>query len=120
MDAERMLEIFQTKPNVADDEDAKPLILTKGDIEFKDVRFAYDDRKETLKGINLKIGGGSTVAIVGETGSGKSTSLKLLHRFYDPKSGSIEIDGQDIRKITMKRYIIPACFASKMLRLTGS
>jgi len=110
MDAERMLEIFQTKPNVADDEDAKPLILTKGEIEFKNVIFAYDDRKEILKGINLKIGGGSTVAIVGETGSGKSTTLKLLHRFYDPKSGSIEIDGQDIRKLTMERYILPPCF----------
>jgi ABC-type transport system involved in Fe-S cluster assembly fused permease/ATPase subunit len=107
MDAERMLEIFQTKPKVADDDDAKPLTLTKGDIQFKDVKFAYDDRKETLKGINLKIDGGSTVAIVGETGSGKSTILKLLHRFYDIRSGSIEIDGQDIRHVTMKRYVAP-------------
>jgi len=61
-----------------------------------------------LKGINLKIDGGSTVAIVGETGSGKSTTLKLLHRFYDVKSGSIEIDGQDIRHITIKRYVTTA------------
>ena len=103
-----MLEIFQTKPKVADDYDAKPLTLTKGEIQFKDVKFAYDDQKETLKGINLKIEGGSTVAIVGETGSGKSTTLKLLHRFYDPKSGNIEIDGQDLRKITLERYVVPA------------
>jgi ABC-type transport system involved in Fe-S cluster assembly fused permease/ATPase subunit len=109
MDAERMLEIFQTKPKVTDKDDAKPLALIRGDIHFKDVKFAYDDRKETLKGINLKIAGGSTVAIVGETGSGKSTTLKLLHRFYDVTSGSIEIDGQDIRNITVTRYVATAC-----------
>lgn len=103
MDAERMLDIFQTKPSIADKKDAKALTFVNGEIKFNNVDFAYDDRKEILKGINIKIAGGSTVAIVGETGSGKSTILKLLHRFYDVKSGSVEVDGQDIRNITLKR-----------------
>jgi ABC-type multidrug transport system fused ATPase/permease subunit len=102
MDAERLLDIFQTKPSVADKNDAKPLTFVKGDVEFNHVDFSYD-RKEVLKAINLKIAGGSTVGIVGETGSGKSTILKLLQRFYDVKGGSIEIDGQDIRDVTLRR-----------------
>jgi ABC-type multidrug transport system fused ATPase/permease subunit len=105
MDAERMLELFQITPKITDKNGAKPLTLIKGEIIFKDVKFAYDDRKPALNGINLKIDGGSTVAIVGETGSGKSTTLKLLQRFYDVTSGSIEIDGQDIRDITVKRFV---------------
>jgi ABC-type multidrug transport system fused ATPase/permease subunit len=105
MDAERMLELFQITPKITNKNGAKPLTLIKGEIIFKDVKFAYDDRKPALNGINLKIDGGSTVAIVGETGSGKSTTLKLLQRFYDVTSGSIEIDGQDIRDITVKRFV---------------
>jgi ABC-type multidrug transport system fused ATPase/permease subunit len=103
MDAERLLDIFQTKPSIADKPDAKPLTFVKGDINFKNVSFAYDGKKEILKGINLKIAGGSTVALVGETGGGKSTTLKLLHRFYDASSGGIEVDGQDIRDVTLRR-----------------
>jgi ABC-type transport system involved in Fe-S cluster assembly fused permease/ATPase subunit len=103
MDAERLLDIFQTKPSVADKKGAKPLAFVKGDIKFNNVDFSYDERKGVLKAINLQVAGGSTVAIVGETGSGKSTILKLLHRFYDVKSGGIEIDGHDIRDVTLKR-----------------
>jgi ABC-type transport system involved in Fe-S cluster assembly fused permease/ATPase subunit len=105
MDAERMLELFKIKPEITDNENAKPLKLTKGEIRFKDVTFAYNNRKPALSGINLKIDGGTTVAIVGETGSGKSTTLKLLQRFYDVTSGSIQIDGQDIRDVTVKRCV---------------
>jgi ABC-type multidrug transport system fused ATPase/permease subunit len=116
MDAERMLELFQITPKITDKNDAKPLTLIKGEIIFKDVKFAYDDRKPALNGINLKIDGGSTVAIVGETGSGKSTTLKLLQRFYDVTSGSIEIDGQDIRDVTVKRFVSNENSVCQMLR----
>jgi ABC-type transport system involved in Fe-S cluster assembly fused permease/ATPase subunit len=103
MDAERLLELFQTKPSIVDSKDAKPLKLGKGEIVFNKVDFAYDSRKPTLKEVDFKVPGGTTVAIVGETGSGKSTILKLLDRFYDVTHGSIVIDDQDIRTVTLKR-----------------
>lgn len=103
MDAERLLELFQTKATVIDRTDAKPLVLTKGEVEFNNVSFAYDNRKPTLKEVNFSIPAGKSVALVGETGGGKSTILKLIDRFYDVKSGSITIDGQDIRDVTLQR-----------------
>lgn len=105
MDAERLLELFQTKPSIIDDKDAKPLKFVKGEVSFKNVSFTYDGRRTSLKGVDFAVAGGSTVGIVGETGGGKSTILRLLDRFYDATDGSIEIDGQDIRKITLKRYV---------------
>lgn len=103
MDAERMLELFQTKTTIVDKPTAVPLRLGKGEIRFDNVNYAYDPRKPTLKDVNFVIPGGSTVALVGETGGGKSTILKLIDRFYDIDSGSISIDGQDVRDITLKR-----------------
>lgn len=103
MDAERLLELFKMKPTVTDTPDAKPLALRKGEIKFDHVSFAYDVRKPILKNINFVVPAGNTVALVGPTGSGKSTMLKLLDRFYDVKSGCISIDGQDIRAVTLKR-----------------
>lgn len=91
------------KPTVTDTPDAKPLALRKGEIKFDHVSFAYDVRKPILKNINFVVPAGNTVALVGPTGSGKSTMLKLLDRFYDVKSGCISIDGQDIRAVTLKR-----------------
>jgi ABC-type transport system involved in Fe-S cluster assembly fused permease/ATPase subunit len=108
MDTERLLEIFQTQPTIRDREDAKSLSLTKGEIRFKDVEFAYDPRKTILKGVNFTIPAGSSVAIVGETGGGKSTILKLLNRLYDVTGGGIEVDGQDVRDVTLRRYVINA------------
>ncbi len=106
MDAERLLEIFQKMPSVADGDDARPLILGDGEISFQKVDFSYDPRKATLKGIDFTVSGGSTVALVGETGGGKSTILNLLQRFYDVSAGSILIDGQDIRNVSLSRYAI--------------
>ncbi|KIN01787.1 hypothetical protein OIDMADRAFT_196334 [Oidiodendron maius Zn] len=102
MDAERLLELFKMKPTVTDTPDAKPLALRKGEIKFDHVSFAYDVRKPILKNVNFVVPAGKTVALVGPTGSGKSTMLKLLDRFYDVKSGCISIDGQDIRAVTLK------------------
>ncbi|EUC27158.1 hypothetical protein COCCADRAFT_31288 [Bipolaris zeicola 26-R-13] len=100
IDAERLLQLLNTKPTVADQEGAKEIVVVKGEVEFKDVHFHYDERKPTIKNVNFKASGGQTIAFVGETGGGKSTMLKLLFRFYDITSGSIIIDGQDLLSVT--------------------
>jgi ABC-type transport system involved in Fe-S cluster assembly fused permease/ATPase subunit len=100
IDAERLLQLLNTKPTVADQEGAKDIVVHTGEVEFKDVDFHYDERKPIIKNVNLKASGGQTIAFVGETGGGKSTMLKLLFRFYDVTSGSIMIDGQDLRSVT--------------------
>ncbi|KAH0542717.1 hypothetical protein FGG08_002952 [Glutinoglossum americanum] len=101
LDAERLLELFQTKPSIKDKEPAVELRLGDGSVDFEDVSFSYDPRKPTLKNITFHAAPGKTVALVGETGGGKSTLLKLLFRFYDVASGCIKIDGQDIRDVTL-------------------
>ena len=101
MDAERLLELMQTKPTIVDAPKAKNLDLKNGEIQFDQVGFAYDSRKSTLRDVSFTVPAGSTVALVGETGGGKSTILKLITRFYDVTEGSIEIDGQDIRQIKL-------------------
>ncbi|KAL5314080.1 hypothetical protein ACEPPN_018504 [Leptodophora sp. 'Broadleaf-Isolate-01'] len=101
MDAERLLELFQTKPTIVDAPDAKPLKLKNGIVKFENVSFAYDERKPTLTDVSFVVPSGKTVALVGETGGGKSTILKLIDRFYEVTSGSISIDGQDIRHVTL-------------------
>jgi len=101
IDAERLLVLLQTKPTVISKDDAKELDVTKGQVSLKAVSFAYDQRKSTLTNIDISAAPGQTVALVGETGGGKSTILKLLYRFYDVSGGAIEIDGQDIRDVTL-------------------
>jgi ABC-type transport system involved in Fe-S cluster assembly fused permease/ATPase subunit len=100
IDAERLLQLLNTKPSVDDKEGAKDIVVHTGEVEFKDVNFHYDERKPIIQNVNLKAKGGQTIAFVGETGGGKSTMLKLLFRFYDVTSGSITIDGQDLRSVT--------------------
>jgi len=100
IDAERLLQLLNTKPTVADQEGAKELVVKDGKVDFKDVEFAYDVRKPIIQGVSLQAEGGQTIAFVGETGGGKSTMLKLLFRFYDVTGGSIMIDGQDLRSVT--------------------
>jgi len=105
MDAERLLGILKTKPSIVDKDDAKSLQLQTGEVKFNNVHFDYG-QKVALKGVTISVPGGNTVGIVGSSGGGKSTAVKLLARFYDPKTGSIQIDGQYIRDVTLKRYII--------------
>jgi ABC-type transport system involved in Fe-S cluster assembly fused permease/ATPase subunit len=100
IDAERLLQLLNTKPSVDDAPDAKPLKVDAGKVEFKNIDFAYDERKQIIKNISMTAEGGQTVAFVGETGGGKSTLLKLLSRAYDVTGGAILIDGQDIRSVT--------------------
>jgi ABC-type transport system involved in Fe-S cluster assembly fused permease/ATPase subunit len=100
IDAERLLQLLNTKPTVADQDGANDLVVKEGKVEFKEVEFAYDPRKPIIRGVNMQAEGGQTIAFVGETGGGKSTMLKLLFRFYDVTGGSIMIDGQDLRSVT--------------------
>ncbi|KAJ5130569.1 uncharacterized protein N7515_006608 [Penicillium bovifimosum] len=101
VDAERLLFLFQSKPSVTDRENAVPLKACDGRVTFHHVNFAYDARLQTLKDVDISIDPGTTVALVGMTGSGKTTMLRLLLRLYDVTSGHIEIDGQDIRDVTL-------------------
>jgi len=105
MDAERLLELFQTKPTITNSPNAQPLKLSHGVVKFDRVSFAYDHRKPTLSEVSFTVPAGKTVALVGETGGGKSTILKLIGRFYDVNGGSIKIDNQDIRDVTVSRSV---------------
>ncbi|KAI0838843.1 hypothetical protein F5Y06DRAFT_33609 [Hypoxylon sp. FL0890] len=99
--AERLLDVMTTKPTVVEKPNARPLMLKGGKVEFRNVSFSYDKKKDILKGVKVSVPSGTTVAFVGATGAGKSTTLKLLDRFYDVTGGSILIDGQDIRDVTI-------------------
>jgi ABC-type multidrug transport system fused ATPase/permease subunit len=89
------------EPSVRNKISARPLKLEKGEVKFDKVNFSYDGKKQILREVSLSIPGGQTVAFVGATGAGKSTTLKLLNRFYDVTGGSIRIDGQDLRDIDL-------------------
>ena len=100
---ERFLEIMDTEPDIADTPDAVELTDVKGDIAFEDVTFRYNDNSETvLNHVNLQVPAGSYMALVGSSGAGKTTLCSLIPRFYDVNSGTIRIDGKDIRKVTLK------------------
>jgi subfamily B ATP-binding cassette protein MsbA len=99
--AERLFIILDTKSGITNVVDAKPLVLARGDIEFNNITFCYEDNKKAIDRLNLSIKGGTKVAIVGESGSGKTTMLSLLPRFYDVDTGCITIDGQNIREVTL-------------------
>lgn len=96
-----ILNLLDEKSEIIEKPDAKPLIVHQGNIIFENVKFCYDERRPILRGINFKIPAKKTIAIVGATGAGKSTISKLLFRFYDVTNGSILIDDQDIRDVTL-------------------
>lgn len=97
--AERVFEVIDENPDIKNPPDAFLVSKFKGEVSFEDVNFAYNDDTLVLKNINLQVQTGQTIALVGPTGSGKTTIINLLTRFYDVKSGSIKIDGIDIRKM---------------------
>ncbi|WYZ34005.1 hypothetical protein EsH8_I_000281 [Colletotrichum jinshuiense] len=101
VDAERLLNLLQTKSNIVERENAKDLHDIKGHVVFDHVGFSYDPRRPTIHDLNVLAAPGQTVALVGETGAGKSSIMKLLLRFYDVTSGRITIDGHDIRDMTL-------------------
>ncbi|KAG2190656.1 hypothetical protein INT46_010220 [Mucor plumbeus] len=99
IDMEKMFDLFDVEETVKDAEGAGSLTVTDGHVKFDNVCFAYDDRQTALNGVSFDIPKGATVALVGPSGGGKSTILRLLFRFYDPNSGHIYIDGQDISQV---------------------
>ncbi len=99
-DAGEMVEIIQTPHEVRDTKNARVIGISNGKIEFKDVRFSFKDNREILQNLNLVIAPGEKIALVGPSGAGKSTITKLLLRMFDIKGGNIEIDQQDITRVT--------------------
>lgn len=95
---QRFYEIMEMKPEIINQKDTVVCKKIRGEIEFDNLVFGYSDQKKVIKGFNLKIAPGQTVAFVGETGAGKTTIARLLLRFYDPLSGRILVDGIDIRQ----------------------
>ena len=97
---DKIMDVMDEEPEVRDNPGARDLEQIKGDVSFENVRFGYGDGPEVLHGIDLDVPAGTTVALVGHTGAGKSTIAKLLARFYDPREGRITIDGVDLRDVT--------------------
>ena len=102
IDMDKMFELLEINAEVQDLPDAKTLTVNRGEIEFKNVSFGYNKDRIILKDISFKVLPGKTVAIVGASGGGKSTISRLLFRFYDVNSGTIQIDGQEIRDVTQQ------------------
>ncbi|WIA42366.1 hypothetical protein OEZ86_008373 [Tetradesmus obliquus] len=100
IDMENLLQLLDTPGKVVDSPSATDLVLRDGAVEFRDVSFGYEAGLSVLKGVSFSVPGGSTVAFVGATGSGKSTLTRLLFRFFDVSGGAILVDGQDLRSIT--------------------
>ena len=101
-DMETMFELMEENAEVKDSPGAKPLTLGGGEVVFENVSFAYDSRRPVLKDVSFAVRPGQSVAIVGQSGAGKSTISRLLFRFYDVTGGRVLIDGQDIRDVTQK------------------
>jgi ATP-binding cassette subfamily B protein len=100
VDMGEMFGLLGQPAEVTDAPDAKPLHVTAGEISFENVHFGYETTREILKGISFTLKPGQKLALVGHSGSGKSTIGRLLFRFYDVTSGAVRIDGQDIREVT--------------------
>lgn len=99
---ERFLEVLNIEPEIKDESDAMDIANIKGDIEFHNVSFSYNEKEDVLTDINIKIKAGKTVALVGPSGGGKTTFCSLIPRFYEVTSGYITLDNIDIRKFTQR------------------
>jgi ATP-binding cassette subfamily B protein len=102
IDIEMMFHILAQNPEVEDRPGATPLRVTSGHVRFENVHFDYETGREILRGVSFEVLPGKTLAIVGPSGAGKSTLSRLIFRFYEPKSGRITIDGQDIGAVTQQ------------------
>jgi ATP-binding cassette subfamily B protein len=100
LDMGAMFDLIDTPGEIVDAPGAQPLVIERGHVRFEDVRFGYDPGMPILKGIDLDIPPGKTLAVVGPSGAGKSTLARLMYRFYDLTGGRITIDGQDIAHVT--------------------
>jgi len=100
--SERIFGLMDTPSRIVEDPDAEPLVVEDGHVEFDDVSFGYDDEEMIIEDVTFDVEGGDTVALVGPTGAGKSTVMKLLLRMYDVDEGAIRIDGTDLRDATIQ------------------
>jgi ABC-type multidrug transport system fused ATPase/permease subunit len=99
---DKIMDVLDEDPTVVDRPGAEALPAIEGRVQLEGVRFGYGEGPEVLHGIDLDVPAGTTVALVGHTGAGKSTIAKLLARFYDPREGRITIDGHDLRDVTQE------------------
>ena len=99
---DKIIDVLEEEPEIEDAPGARSLPPVDGEVRFDEVRFGYGDGPEVLHGLDLVVPAGTTVALVGHTGAGKSTIAKLLARFYDPRSGRITIDGHDLCEVTQQ------------------
>jgi ATP-binding cassette subfamily B protein len=106
--AERIFEVMDANATVADKPDAIPMDRIRGQVEFENVTFAYEEGKPVVQDVNMTVEPGQTIALVGPTGAGKTTVINLLGRFYDVQEGAIRVDGLDIRDVqqaTLRRQL---------------
>ncbi|KAE8203086.1 hypothetical protein A4X06_0g2339 [Tilletia controversa] len=102
VDTDKLMSLLEEETDIKDLPDAKDLVVTDGVIEFRDVHFSYDGKNEAIQGLSFVLDPKSSAALVGESGAGKSSVLRLLYRFYDIQRGQILIDGQDIKTVTQR------------------
>jgi len=100
--AERIFEIMDIEPDIVDMKNAIKMPKIKGNVEFKNVTFGYDDGNVVLDNVSFKVNAGETIALVGPTGAGKTTIVNLISRFYDPSKGAVLIDGKDIKHVELE------------------
>jgi ATP-binding cassette subfamily B protein len=98
----RIYEILETEPGIADHDGAQKIEVSGAAIHYEDVHFAYPDGGPVLAGVTLDIPAASSIALVGQTGCGKSTLMRLLPRFIEPATGTVTIDGQDVSQVTLR------------------
>lgn len=99
--AGRVFEVLDTPPGIADHPEAREIAVAGGTVRFQDVRFAYPEGGPVLAGVDLEVPAGTSVALVGQTGCGKSTLMRLLPRFIEPVAGRVTIDGEDVSQVTL-------------------
>lgn len=100
--AERIFEIMDLNPDIEDKDDIAKMPKIKGNVEFKNVLFSYDEDSPVLNNVSFKINAGETIALVGPTGAGKTTIVNLLSRFYDTQSGEVLIDGKNVKHVELE------------------
>ncbi len=115
--AQRLFSVMDRAPAIVDRESAKPLGKVAGNVCFSKVTFAYNDESQALNGLDIDVPAGKTVALVGTSGAGKSTILNLIPRFYDVTSGSVTVDGHDVRDVTQQSLYANIALVSQEVTL---